>query len=821
MKKILLSLLLVTSLSFVASAVPARPGKFTRTLPDGSVIVLENHGDEYFHWLTDEKGRIVEEADNGFFYPVNPAIHAARRSRGLALRKATWSSYETAPATNFGDRKILCLLANFSDSTFVIDNPNERFYNMLNQAGYAENGGIGSVRDYYIDNSGDQYRPQFDVFGPVQLTQSSAYYDQNGVKLAILEAYELLQGQINIGDYDTDNDGDIDMVLFYYPGHNEAEGGGAASIWPHQNSGSFGTMGGKTFNRYFCTSELKGNKGSEMCAIGTTCHEFAHSLGLPDFYDTDYGENGTGYNTHTTDKYDLMANGNYNDNGRRPPYLSAVERNMLGWMPNLPTLPAGTQTLAPVRENQAFISESGVDGEYFVLECRDKYKWDSAIPSAGLLVYHIDKSSRVVPGSGRTAAWLWANTNKINVYGGHPCYYLYTADDGSSYVFPGASGITSLQLNNWDGNATGVLLSEISMGTDGVSFNVISTTDRMMTGYVYNSTGAPVEGARIILRRSAYPFSAAPALLTGDQAVTSDASGYYAITLPSTASNEQILVVDKEGYVPVCVNVATASQFTRQNFYLPRLGEGEHQTLQRYDPSYTFYNTSPRSANFAAAFYYPASELAGLGLAGRLLESISFMASPTSYDKVYVLVDIGGQRALLREVTARFAPGTMITISVADAGVVLPDGADVYIGYGITGAPENDYCVNMYGPEDADKNGSYINRDFLNGGTWKKTSFSGTNGSIYFNYVISAEISKGIDVSLSDYGVAYIVLNESVPKVVPPAGKTVYTTEWFLDGTAVEAPAALSSLPEGAHTYKVRLTYYDGTVETVFYDFSN
>lgn len=813
MKKILTTLLLVLSASLVALAVPANPAKYKYTQPDGTVIVLQNHGDEHFHWTTDANGRIVEKGEDGFYRPVASAVHEARRRAALGRpRPAAWSSYETAPETNFGDRKILCIIANFTDSTFVIDNPRESFSNMLNQEGYSANGAIGSVRDYYIDNSMGQYRPQFDVYGPVTLTESSAHYDASGVRTAILEAYELLAGEINIDDYDTDGDGDVDMVLFYYPGHNEAEGAGSESIWPHQSSGNFGTMGSKTFNRYFCTSELRGSRGSEMCAIGTTCHEFAHSLGLPDFYDTDYSTSGE--NGFTTGKFDLMSAGNYNDSGRRPPYLNALERNMLGWMEAPAALDNGQLLLAPVRGNIAYSCVSATENEYFLFEVRDNYKWDSALSDYGLLVYHVDKSERIVAGS-TTAAALW-NGNKINAYGGHPCFYTVPSSDGVCYAFPGSGSVSSFLPTDWDGNESGVMLSSIAFDGSNASFKVTLTTSRMMFGNVYDTFGHPIEGAQVVLSQAAHPFAAAPAMLSGDRSVMTDADGYYEFVLPESASSDQILTVRKSGYTPVSMNVPVAGTLVRQHFYLPREGEGEHADLMRYDSSLSFYSTTFGVESIGIAFKYTADELAAMGAVGSIVESVSFRAAPTTYEKIYVVIDIGGEKKLLREVTDSFAPGAMTKVYVGDAGITIPEGADVFIGYGMTGLAGGEHNVNMYGPQETFTEGSYAIIDFMEGTNWSKINFGGS----YFSFIVSAELSKPAEIGFANYGVASVRLSEGVPEVVAPAAKTVYAVQWYLDGVPVESPVALSTLAAGTHTYMVRLSYYDGTSERVYYEFT-
>ena len=66
MKKYILLILALAGAVQILSAVPAMPGKFTRTLPDGRKVTLELHGDEFRHWLTDESGRVVKQNARGF-----------------------------------------------------------------------------------------------------------------------------------------------------------------------------------------------------------------------------------------------------------------------------------------------------------------------------------------------------------------------------------------------------------------------------------------------------------------------------------------------------------------------------------------------------------------------------------------------------------------------------------------------------------------------------------------------------------------------------------------------------------------------------------
>ena len=808
-------------IAVLAQAVPADRTKFLYRQPDGSTILLQRHGDEFAHWTTDSRGQVMAKDLDGFYRPstLAKAVRSSAVRRSSAQKRGMWSSYDDAPETNFGDRKILCLIANFSDSTFVIENPREKFDAMLNSEGYSYNRAIGSVRDYYMENSNGLYRPSFDVFGPVTLSKSSAYYDnydkQGGsVAEAILEAYELLKDQINIADYDTDNDGDIDMVLFYYPGHNEAEGAGEESIWPHQGAG-YKMLGSKRMVRYFCTSELRGPSGSVMCSIGTTCHEFAHSLGLPDFYDTDYEKSG-GKNENTTGQFDLMCSGCYNDIGRRPPYLSAVERNMLGWMEApVEITRSGNYTLDPVTENKAYMSVSMTEGEYFVYEYRTNNGWDSGLTESGMLVYHVDKSNNMVTDSGMTASFLWDRTNNINAYYGHPCFYLLESRSGS-YVFPGTGSkrVTSLNPTAWDGRGTGLYISGISDSGTQVSFKATVQDGRSVIGMVKDSDGNPVKGARVVLSRAAYEFQA-PSLLKDDVVVYTDNSGSYQFNLSTEFSSKGILTATADGYVPMSVNVNIGERFTGFDFTLIRLGQELPYSFRRYDPAGTAYVSDFGVSDIALAMKYPSSELEDY--VGGKVASISFISPAETYTDVYVMVDFGSSRVLTKKITDQYVANKTITVDLASDNIVIPSGKDVYFGFGFTGLQNAQDVYNLYIFTSPDyNNGNYYSLSPASGPSlWNAYSF---NGGCYLP-PIEAVVSLPHKTVLSMTGVSYIVLADDVPTVRPSATKTVKEVKWTLDGNAVDTPPAVSGLPAGTHTYMALLVFYDGTTEKVIYDY--
>ena len=519
----------------VLRAVPADPTPFKYTQPDGSVVTLRMHGDEWCNWTSDMSGTIVALEKDGFYRAVaNPEVWmAARREEGRRLRamaEQVRSAALRAPAPfkasmTEGTRHIPVILLEFSDLRFTISNPAKAFEDMLNKEGYSDNNAIGSVRDFYRDNSNGKFNPVFDVYGPVNINQPHAQYGENAGTEKAAKAFDiavgLLDKDINFKDYDYDSDGYVDMILFYYAGHNVAEGASANTIWPHQwwftAAGINKQYDGKRLGRYFCTSELKGSYGTTMCSIGTTCHEFGHSLGLPDFYDTDYADNGYAGGLYS---FSTMCSGSYNANSTKPPYFNVMERSLLGWCDEPAEITAsGDYSLRSVRiADEAYSISTTTDGEIMIFECRDQNKWDSALPTTGMLVYHLDrsrKSGRLYP-TPYNQWYNWETYNSINAYGNHPCFYIipaattnssfqnqYTAQalnyNGNSnrIIFPGYADVTQFAPVDWEKAEVDFRLSNIRYSDGVLSFKVQSTKNCTVIGSVTNEAGKAVSGATV------------------------------------------------------------------------------------------------------------------------------------------------------------------------------------------------------------------------------------------------------------------------------------------------------------------------------------
>ena len=449
-----------------ASAAPARNSIIYLKQPDGTVFQARMKGDEFTKIKTDAEGHaIIQDADGWWHYAIystdgnrrssgwKVGSHApaeimsasrnipygdltrsarTRRAAGHMLAEVpflrsireqrdiqTRNGSETGPVTKHG----LVILANFKDVKFK--HTRQEFENMLNQQGYSVNGATGSAKEYFDAQFNGMMEFDFHVSDIITLPRNRSYYGSNnddGTDKApaemVADACELVDDMIDFSLYDDDNDGDVDNVFIFFAGQDEAEGASEECIWSHAWFIRSGAdikleLDGTAIDRYACTSELsiatdaKGEKYEFISGIGTFCHEYSHTLGLPDFYDTDYEESGgitAGFWTRTS----LMDGGNYNNLGNTPPYYNALERLIAGISEPMVLNKTGTYTLEPVHVNgDSYMLPDGSD-RFYLFECRAYHDWDKHIGGTGMLAYHIDLSD------GGYSKWLVYNDVNIN-----------------------------------------------------------------------------------------------------------------------------------------------------------------------------------------------------------------------------------------------------------------------------------------------------------------------------------------------------------------------------------------------------------------------
>lgn len=551
---ILLQLWLVLAV-MTAEAVPARRGLITVRQSDGTTLRVRIYGDEFYHYTVSEEGYTLVEGPKGDYYfarlgangqlestgvlarPMNRLSAAERQRLGADVRKGIRPAGPTpqqqrmkqqmrqasrsvtraadglpeppkgigsAGFPTIGDAKGIVLLAEFADLPFTKGTVDE-FDKLLNGRDYTQDGATGSAWQYYYDNSNGRFDPDFVIVGPYTLPHDRSYYtpEENGELDLMGSAWKMIVDVCQIA-YDNGvdftpfaDDGKLRDVFVFYAGGNSADGSDASAIWPHRWDVSYVSsvsLGGVKLAGYACGSELATGADGLPCftPIGTFCHEFGHVLGWPDFYDTDYEENGDALGPNC---FSLMANGSYNNNSRTPPALSLLERWMVGWAePELVNAVADYR-MEPVTQDHGYLLNTRTTNEYFLMEYRgagltvwdnpDYYSEYEKTSYSGMVVYHVDY----------TAPNKWDWYNNLNADASHECYKLVCSVPDADYAewyssttfFPGGSNITSLLPTEnagfmaWNGTLPPYSLTNIALvAGECVTF---STVTNGLTGY--------------------------------------------------------------------------------------------------------------------------------------------------------------------------------------------------------------------------------------------------------------------------------------------------------------------------------------------------
>lgn len=303
--------------------------------------------------------------------------------------------------------KQLVILVEFKgDSTyFQMENPREYHNNLFNTIGFNERNGKGCVAEYFRDQSNGLLNIQFDVYGPYTVEQKAQPYTtpdektRNYAREAMVAATNLFLAEhpdIDFSQYDWNNNGKVNQVIYVAAGYagNQSSSRVYGYVWP--NTSTFSTIttpDGKKISNYTISGELWPNNIS--CGIGTICHEFGHSLGLPDIYPT---TSGVGFSV--CDEWDLMDGGNFTNYGWAPPSFTAMEKILLGWLePVELTEPTTVTGLKPVDEGGVAYKISHSSSEFLLLENRQQRGWDIGVPGSGLVVYHVNYDQAVWGGN--------------------------------------------------------------------------------------------------------------------------------------------------------------------------------------------------------------------------------------------------------------------------------------------------------------------------------------------------------------------------------------------------------------------------------------
>lgn len=503
--------------SSTASAVPAYPGVIYAPQPDGSVLPIRIHGDEWHHYTATTDGLMLLTNAAGYYeyarpgqednLPVLSGVRALpveqrteQQSAWLAsipqqaMHQATLSLpspykapsgepkyiFDTTAFPSTGTPHSLVILVSYNDIGFSCYDAHDYYDRMLNAQWFYDDGNSGSVTHYFSDSSSGMFQPVFDVYGPVQLSRDRDYYGENDkagndIRLCdmVAEACTKLHedSDINFSQYDHNGDGFVDTIYIIYAGVGEASSHVASSIWPCSweltKKKKELNYDGVTISKFGCSNELRANLKPD--GIGTFVHEFSHILGLPDLYDTRNSSNEA-----TPGQWSVMDQGPYNNDACTPPAYSAFERYSLGWLDPQELNQTGDYTLTDVKEsNDCFIvSSPKTEKEFFLFENRQQKGWDQYLPGHGMLIWHIEFSQSIwndnVPNNDPTH-------QRVDLVEADNKYGDYTNDQDA---WPGPRNKTTFSTTTkpafltWSGRTLGITsLTDIAENDGLISFH--------------------------------------------------------------------------------------------------------------------------------------------------------------------------------------------------------------------------------------------------------------------------------------------------------------------------------------------------------------
>lgn len=421
---------------------------------DGSVITVILRGDEHINWYTTLDGvLLVQGTDNNYYIGkveksgnliatqqlAHEALTRSQAERNLIAKQdkdkffayvnkvaeESENAYNNSPLTrgpiidsgyggvpyfpHTGSPKALVILAEFQDTTFTIQDTKKVFTNYLmnedhfSDTRYGQNQNYKGVRGYFKDCSYGQFTPIFDVVGPIKLPKKHAIYGAGNDRMDLLlaDACAAVDDLVDFAKYDANNDGIVDLVYIIYAGHSaNYRNNKVSNIWPKSGTVTISdTFDGKSIRRYGVSNELNGSdktskNNKKINGIGLFCHEFSHTLGLPDIY---------AYRTPAEDQddqgmeyWDIMDGGTGVRGGRVPASYLAWEREVMGWMnidelkkdssiENLKSIDNGGKAYKIVNPNNS--------NEYIVLQSMQKGAWNQGWGDGtygkGLLAYRV------------------------------------------------------------------------------------------------------------------------------------------------------------------------------------------------------------------------------------------------------------------------------------------------------------------------------------------------------------------------------------------------------------------------------------------------
>ena len=304
---------------------------------------------------------------------------------GTPLSAIRNAALERAPLR--GTVRVIVVLVDFSDKPMT--KTQAHFRDLFFSTGVIP---TKSVREYFTEVTHGLIDLQGDVVGPFRLPLTLAQYAHGAsgiggatpnAQTMALDAVNASNPTVNFTPFDNDGNGFVDAFIVVHAGGGAEQTGNPGDIWSHK----WVLQGGaKTVDATKIFAYLTVPEDSK---IGVCAHELGHLLfGFPDLYDTDGSSEGIG-------DWCLMAGGSWGGGGNTPVHPSAWCKANQGWVSVDNRTTNGTVSIPDVKDSNTVLrlwKDGGPGNEYFLVENRQRNRFDASLPAGGLLIWHIDDS---------------------------------------------------------------------------------------------------------------------------------------------------------------------------------------------------------------------------------------------------------------------------------------------------------------------------------------------------------------------------------------------------------------------------------------------
>jgi M6 family metalloprotease-like protein len=369
----------------------------------------------------------------------------------------------------------------------------------------------GSMTQYYTWASGHRLNVRGEIVATVLLPHDRNYYagDAWGVNVQgtpnndyglFRDAISACDGQVDFSRFDLDGDGYVDMLWVVHAGPGGEATTSRRDLWSLTSRATAGWNNGavvetndllpgstqenpryERIDRFTILPELSGLHAGQLSEIGVYCHEFGHTLGLPDLYDTSVlgGTTNVG-----PGNWSLMSTGAYGGDSQTPESPSGFGAwcmLWLGWANRIRPTQDTTLVLPPIIDGGPLLEFwfQGEDSpEHFLIENRIRESFDHKLPNDGLIVNQVDEAMVGARISGnRINTGPTPGLRILEADGNFDMFYGYDRGDAND-PFPGGvkrtriDDVTTPSTRTFLGAPTNIALENITRTGRNVSVRV-------------------------------------------------------------------------------------------------------------------------------------------------------------------------------------------------------------------------------------------------------------------------------------------------------------------------------------------------------------